>query len=272
MFEQNRKIQKDAFTLMELLVVISIIALLMSILMPSLQNAKEQARRVVCASQFKQFGLAAMGYAYNNNDWLPAGHWGENTSIYNWQAFKFDWNISHKIPKCPSSGRNLWPMFNWENAEWPFVGPQENCTGYTSPVYSYYSYWGGFGGLSPDCGWTTGVWKGWLTNKFVREYLGGGQYSKPVFKPVPQLSDARQPSSQPLAQDYSLRYEFVMNSTGWQHISRPPRSNHSKSGAPWAAGANMLYVDGHVEWDSFTRNNTAVFMNDYWGESGIWKK
>lgn len=52
-----------AFTLIELLVVISVIALLLSILMPSLQKAKEGARRVVCKSQMRQMGLACILYA-----------------------------------------------------------------------------------------------------------------------------------------------------------------------------------------------------------------
>ena len=46
------------FTLIELLVVISIIALLLSILMPALSRVKEQGRRVVCASEVRQAGLA----------------------------------------------------------------------------------------------------------------------------------------------------------------------------------------------------------------------
>ncbi|OHB58672.1 MAG: hypothetical protein A2Y12_14165 [Planctomycetes bacterium GWF2_42_9] len=59
------------FTLVELLVVISIIALLLSILMPALQKAREQARRVICASDFRQVGLVHSLYAHDNRAWLP---------------------------------------------------------------------------------------------------------------------------------------------------------------------------------------------------------
>lgn len=58
------------FTLLELLVVISIIALLMSIMLPPLRNAKEAARRVACASNLRQLTLAWTMYAVENNDRL----------------------------------------------------------------------------------------------------------------------------------------------------------------------------------------------------------
>ena len=56
------------FTLMELLVVIAIIALLLSILMPALNKAKDAARVVVCLSNLHQIGIASASYLSENND------------------------------------------------------------------------------------------------------------------------------------------------------------------------------------------------------------
>lgn len=62
---------RRAFTLIELLVVIAIIALLLAILMPSLQNARELARRAYCGSNMKGMGLGVQMYAADNQDALP---------------------------------------------------------------------------------------------------------------------------------------------------------------------------------------------------------
>lgn len=66
-----KTVNQKGFTLVELLVVISIIALLLAILMPSLSKAKQQAREIVCRSRLSQMGIAAAMYADSNKGMFP---------------------------------------------------------------------------------------------------------------------------------------------------------------------------------------------------------
>ncbi|MGA2678206.1 MAG: type II secretion system protein [Sedimentisphaerales bacterium] len=65
--------KQKGFTLVELLVVISIIALLMAILLPALSRARELGKRAVCENNLKQMGLGWILYCDSNNEKVPVG-------------------------------------------------------------------------------------------------------------------------------------------------------------------------------------------------------
>ena len=61
----------DKFTMIELLIVISILAILCSLLLPALSSAREKAREIGCVGNLKQLGLVLASYAGDNNERYP---------------------------------------------------------------------------------------------------------------------------------------------------------------------------------------------------------
>ena len=122
-----RSMKKKAFTLIELLVVIAIIALLLSILMPGLKKAKQQAQRMVCKTNLHNYGIAGNLYLTENDEYFP-DPW---MSLYD--SCRGRCSRACTDPSHQQFQGEVQRYCRWHNAEYSLESHPE----YTGPLWSY---------------------------------------------------------------------------------------------------------------------------------------
>ncbi len=119
---------KNRFTLIELLVVIAIIAILASILLPALNQARARAKTTQCINNLKQSGTALLLYADQSDGWMPRGMGSDYAT--NWQVYLINAKlISRKNDvgapyRCPSAFykaptyENPFEVYGFRSSNW----------------------------------------------------------------------------------------------------------------------------------------------------------
>ena len=105
--------EKHGFTLIELLVVIAIIGVLAGLLLPALTKARENARKVECASNLKQIGLVIHSFADDNDGWI----------------------LPFWDPAYYQDASGQWQAATWENIVVHYLSTQDAETAVTSSYF-----------------------------------------------------------------------------------------------------------------------------------------
>src|SRR3990172_2139657 len=115
--------KSEAFTLVELLVVISIIALLMAILVPALQRARGQARQLWCMTTLRTFSLAHKQYLAETGKYLPHTSYEPYTPWFNNDSFRR--SIGLRILRLEEKERGITATGEWTpNVTRKFICPE----------------------------------------------------------------------------------------------------------------------------------------------------
>jgi prepilin-type N-terminal cleavage/methylation domain-containing protein/prepilin-type processing-associated H-X9-DG protein len=148
---------RQAFTLVELLVVISIIAILLALLIPAATSANAQSRTVQCLSNLRQLYLAAEQYCESSKGYYPIAYYAESrpplSISYNWD---FTTTTNTATGQISSSPGLLWVG--------SVSAPIQQCPAYDGKSNT---------AADPYTGYN-----------YNASYIGGGKFASAVFPPI----------------------------------------------------------------------------------------
>jgi prepilin-type N-terminal cleavage/methylation domain-containing protein len=268
-----RRKERSGFTLIELLVVVAIIALLISILLPSLARARELAKRTTCAANMSGMGKGFYTYATENGDVWPVAapnsmqnnpkvdvQYYDMTGRYGGMGQLGDPSVAAVGAYWTqlSTTRNMWQLVKTGGTSpKSFICPSSTDT--PDPIDNPADYWdfpGAGGGGANDRAWTSGgANENYVSYGYQVPY---GQYGKPTTEVDQRMALAADKGPYGAV---SIGKNDTINGTAFgQATCIPTAWDASKSPDDWMAynspnhgglfsgeGQVVLYADSHAE-------------------------
>jgi len=231
MKEKNKK----GFTLIELLVVIAVIALLLSIIIPTINKAKDYAKRTICSSNARQTGIALKVYAQSNDDWLiPMTDEDGNGNQMPWEAV-IAYSPNHTISAGVYKPLNLAVLYALDMITDPevfYCPAQPRISEYPNPYYyDYYTNkgkaeWGTYMPLPiPPATWS-----------FVRTSFNYWTYDKKRFSELH--------ATKPIVVDNLQEWEVIPHRKNRLSVCDAATQTPNVNNVP--QGVTALFADGHA--------------------------
>jgi prepilin-type N-terminal cleavage/methylation domain-containing protein len=230
--------KRAAFTLVEILVVIGIIAVLIALLFPALRRARESANRIACSSNLRNLGIACHNFALAHNARFPASY-RMPQSGYNYRfplVISRDTTLDDSLSKWTTYGSS-WSIFTRNGAtERTFICPSaaEQQVKYLDSTNGAPTMWG-------PVVWSNYAYVAGLTSTNYGSSSARWGSAAPAVKAIDRGLSQR-----------ILAADMVFFTGGpaylWDQVHQRYEINHPAMRDPKRpAYQNVLYGDGHVE-------------------------